>query len=101
MTDGHVAGSASLVADVKRPLMSVAKVVAAGNRVHTRQQGYRRVMSFLCGKAGSVFVIDLCVRKDATSWTPGLQPAGLRSGVCVTDEGQTMRAVRSAKWWRS
>ena len=33
MTDGHVAGSAWLVADVKRPLMSVAKMVAAGNRV--------------------------------------------------------------------
>ena len=34
MTDGHVAGSTWQVADVKRPLMSVAKMVAAGNRVH-------------------------------------------------------------------
>ena len=25
-------------------------------------------------KAGSVFVIDLWVRKDATSWRPGLHP---------------------------
>ena len=34
MTDGHVAGSAWQVVDGKRPLMSVAKMVAAGNRVH-------------------------------------------------------------------
>ena len=34
MTDGHVAGSTWQVADVKRPFMSVAKKVAAGNRVH-------------------------------------------------------------------
>ena len=35
MRDGHVAGTTWQVADVKRPLMSVAKMVAAGNRVFT------------------------------------------------------------------
>ena len=34
MRDGHVAGTTWQVADVKRPLMSVAKMVAAGYRVH-------------------------------------------------------------------
>ena len=34
ITDGHVAGRSWQVADVKRPLMSVAKMVASGNRVH-------------------------------------------------------------------
>ena len=34
MTDGHVAGSTWQVADVNRPLMSAAKMVAAESRVH-------------------------------------------------------------------
>ena len=61
MTDGHVAGSTWQVADVMRRLMSVAKMVAAGNRVHLDSKD-PRVM-----KAGHVFVVDLWARKDATS----------------------------------
>ena len=47
MTDGHVAGSTWRVANVKRPLMSVAKMVEEGNRVHL---DVRLELSFLCGK---------------------------------------------------
>ena len=34
MMDGRKAGSTWQVADVKRPLMTVAKMVPAGHRVH-------------------------------------------------------------------
>ena len=43
MRDGHVAGTTWQVADVKRPLMSVAKMVAAGNRVHLDSKNPRIV----------------------------------------------------------
>ena len=43
MTDGHVPGSTWQVADVKRPLMSVAKMVAAENRVHLDSKDPRTV----------------------------------------------------------
>ena len=75
MRDGHVAGTTWQVADVKRPLMSVAKMVAAGNRVHLGSKDPRigrpkgDVISLR--KAGNVFVIHLWVRKDATSREPG------------------------------
>ena len=69
MRDGHVAGTTWQVADVKRPLMSVAKMVAAGNRVHLDSKDPRIVRPK--GEAGNVFVVDLWVRKDATSRRPG------------------------------
>ena len=75
MTDGHVAGSTWQVADVKRPLMSVAKMVATGNRVHFDCKDPMSVRPkgdvILLRKARNVFVIDLWVRKDATSRKPG------------------------------
>ena len=43
MKDGHVAGTIWQVADVKRPLMSVAKMVAAVNRVHVDSKDPRTV----------------------------------------------------------
>ena len=73
MTDGHVAGSTWQVADAKRPLMT--KMVAAGNCVHLDSKDPRIVRPkshvILLRKAGNVFVIDLWVRKDATSRQPG------------------------------
>ena len=73
MRDGQVAGRQ--VADVKRPLMSVAKMVAAGNRVHLDSKDPRIVRPkgdvIPLRKAGKVFVVDLFVRKDATSRRPG------------------------------
>ena len=67
----HVAGSTWQVADVKRPLMSVAKMVAAGNRVHLDSKDPRIVRPkgdvIPLRKAGNVFVIEFWVRKDATS----------------------------------
>ena len=75
MTDGHVKGSTWQVADVKRPLMSVAKMVPAGSRVHLDSKDPRTVRPkgdvIPLRKAGNVFVIDLWVRKDATSRKPG------------------------------
>ena len=74
MTDGHVEGSTWLVADEKRLLMSVAKMVAAGNRVHLDSKDPRIVRPkgdvIPLRKAGNVFVIDLLVRKDATRRKP-------------------------------
>ena len=71
MTDGLMAGSTWQVADVKRPLMSVAKMVAARNRVHLDSKDPRIVRPkgdlIPLRKDGNVFVIDLWVRKDATS----------------------------------
>ena len=75
MRGGHVAGTTWQVADVKRPLMSVAKMVAAGNRVHLDSKDPRIVRPkgdvIPLRKAGNVFVVDLWVRKDATSRRPG------------------------------
>ena len=75
MRDGHVAGTTWQVADVKRPLMSVAKIVAAGNRVHLDSKDPRIVRPkgdvIPLRKAGNVFVVDFWVRKDATSRRPG------------------------------
>ena len=73
-TDGHVAGSTWHVADVKRPLMSVAKMVAAGDRVNLDRKDPRTVRPkgdvIPLRKDGNAFVIDLWVRKDATSRRP-------------------------------
>ena len=74
MTDGHVAGSTWQVADVK----SVAKMVAAGNRVHLDSKGPGIVR-----------------QKRHNQQEAGFSPAGLSPGVCVADEGQTMEPVRS------
>ena len=75
MRDGHVAGTTWQVADVKRPLMSVATMVAAGNRVHLDSKDPRIVRHkgdvIPLRKAGNVFVVDLWVRKDATGRRPG------------------------------
>ena len=72
MRDGHVAGTTWQVSDVKRPLMSVAKMVTAGNRVHLDGKDPRTVRDVIpLRKAGTVFVVDLWVRKDATSRRPG------------------------------
>ena len=71
MTDGHVAGSTWQVADVKRPVMSMAKMVAARNRVQLDSKDPRIVRSkgdvIPLLKDGNVFVIDLWVIKNATS----------------------------------
>ena len=59
----------------KRPLMSVAKMVAAGNRVHLDSKDPRIARPkgdvIPLRKAGNVYVVDLWVRKDATSRRPG------------------------------
>ena len=69
------------------------KHMAAGNRVHIDSKDPRIVRPkghvILLRKAGNVFV------KDATGRRPGFSPAGLSPEVCVTDEGQTIRPVRS------
>ena len=78
MTDGHVAGSTWQVADVQRPLMTVAKMVAAGNRVHFDSKDPRVVS-----------------QKRRNQQEARFSLAGLSPGVCVTDEGQTIRPVRS------
>ena len=56
--------------------MSVAKLVAAGNRVHLDSRDPRIVRQkgdvTPLRKAGNVFVIDLWVRKDTTSRRRGL-----------------------------
>ena len=71
MTDGHVAGSTWQVADGKRPLISVAKMVVAGNLLHLDSKDPRIVRPkgdvILLRKAGNVLIIDLFVRQDATS----------------------------------
>ena len=70
MSDGHVARSTWQVTAV-RPLTSVAQMVAAGNRVHLDSKdpriARRKGDVIPLRQAGNVFVIDLCVRKDATS----------------------------------
>ena len=82
-----------------RPLMSVVKMVAAGNRVHLDSKDPRVVRQqgdvLLLRKAGNVFVVDLWVRKDRDQQVAGFSPAGLSPEVCITDEGQTIRLVRS------
>ena len=99
MRDEHVAGTTWQVADVKRPLTSVAKMVAAGNRVHLDSKDPRIVRPkgdvIPLRKAGNVFVVDLWVRKDATSRRPGFHRAGLSPEVCPTDDGPTIRPVRN------
>ena len=59
------------MADVKRPLLSVAKMVAAGNRVHLDSKDPRIVRPkgdvIPLRKTGNVFVVGLWVRKDDTS----------------------------------
>ena len=40
---------------------------SCASRQHGSQESQTDVMSFFCRKAGNVFVIDLWVRKDATS----------------------------------
>ena len=71
MTDGHVAGSTLQVADVKRPVMSMAKMVAARNREQLDSKDPKIVRPkgdvIPLRKDGNVFVINLWVRKDATS----------------------------------
>ena len=68
MRDGHVAGTTWQV------VMSVAQMVAAGNRVHLDSKDPRIVIPkggvIPLRKAGNVFVVDLWVRKDATSRRP-------------------------------
>ena len=95
--DGHVAGTTWQVADVKRPLMSVAKMVAAVNRVHLDSKDSRIVRPkgdvIPLRKAGNVFVVDLWVRKDATGRRPGFHRQACPE-VCTTDDGQTIRPVR-------
>ena len=69
---------------VKRLFMSVAKMVAAGNRMHLDSKGPRIVRPkgdvIPLRKAGNVFVINLWVRSPE---------------VYVADDGQTIRPVRS------
>ena len=65
MRGGHVTGTT----------WQVAKMVAAGNRVHLDSKDPRIVRPkgdvIPLRKAGNVFVVDLWVRKDATSRRPG------------------------------
>ena len=95
MRDGHVAGTTWQVADAKRPLMSVAKMVAAGNRVHLDskdprivrpkgdviplRKGRERVRRRSLGQ-------ERCNQQEA-----GFSPAGLSPDVCPTDDGHTIR----------
>ena len=99
MSDGHVAGSTWQVADVKRHLMSVAKMVAARNLPHIDSNDPRVVRPkgdvILLRKAANVCVIDLWVKKDATSRRRGLHRQAPSPEGCVTDEGQTIFRVRS------
>ena len=81
MRDGHVARTTWQVADVKRPLMSVAKMVAAGNRVHLDSKDPRIVRPkgdvIPLRKAGNVFVVDLLGQKRCNQQEAGFSPAGL------------------------
>ena len=99
MRDGHVAGTTWQVADVKRPLMSVAKMVAAGNRVHLDSKDPRIVRPkgdvIPLRKAGNVFVVDLWVRKRCNRQKTGFSPAGLSPEVCPTDDGLTIKPMRN------
>ena len=94
---------------MKRPFTSVAKMVAAGSRVHLDSKdpriGRPKSDVILLRKAGNVFVIDLWVRKKRNQQEAGFSPAGLSPRVCETDEGQTIRPVSGegfarggAKW---
>ena len=98
MTDGHVAGSTWHVADVKRPLLSVAKMVAAGSRVHLDSMDPKIVRPkgdvIPMWKAGHVFVICIWVRKKRDQQEAGFSATGLSPEVRVTDERQTIRPVR-------
>ena len=71
MHDGMCAKSTWQVADVKRPLMSVGKMIAAGNQVHLDAKNPRVVRPkggvVPLRKAGNVFLIDLWVKADAQS----------------------------------
>ena len=98
MTDGHVTRSTWQVADVKRLLMAVTKM--AENRVHLDSKDPRivrpRVMSFHCG------MLETCSsgqslgqKRRNQQEDAGFSPAGLSPRVCVTDEGQSIRPVRS------
>ena len=98
MRDGHVAGTTWQVADVKKQFMSVAKIVAAGNRVHLDSKDARIVTPkedvIPLRKAGNVRRRSLgqerCNRQEA-----GFSPAGLSPEVCPTDFGKTVRPVRN------
>ena len=95
MTDLYVAGSTWQVADVKRPL------IVSGRNGRSKESCSKdpRIVRpkgdvILLRKAGNVFVIDLWVRKDAHQQEARFSPAVLSPGLCVTDEGQTIRPVR-------
>ena len=89
MADGARGGKHVAKADVKRPLMSVAKMVAAGNRVHLDSKDPRIVRPngdvIPRRKAGNVFV-DLWVRKDATCRRPGFY-----GQACVQNSASQMK----------
>ena len=64
---GRTAKSTWQVADVKRPLMSMAKMIAAGNCVHLDESDHRVVKPsgdvIPLRNAGYVFVMDLWVKR--------------------------------------
>ena len=73
MSDGKTGKSTWQVADVKRPLMSVAKMVAAGNQVHLDSKNPRVVRPrgdvIPLRKVGNVFVLDLWVNSGKSGFT--------------------------------
>ena len=66
MADGKKGNSTWQVADVKRPLMSVAKMISAGNQVHLDGSNPRVVRPkgdvIPLRKTGNVFLMDLWVK---------------------------------------
>ena len=75
MAGGRTAKSKWQVADVKRPLMSMAKMIAAGNCVQLDESDHRVVKPsgdiIPLRNAGYVFVMDLWVKRDAIGNKPG------------------------------
>ena len=83
----------------EEPLMSVAKMVAAENRVHldSKELGIVRPKGdvFPLRKVGNVFVIHLWVRTEANSRRLGFTSRLVSRSLRHRCEGQTIRPVRS------
>ena len=67
MSYGRKAHSTWQAADVKRPLMSVAKMITPGNFVHLDMIPESSVIPLR--EAGNVFFTDLWVKRDASGNT--------------------------------
>ena len=73
LADGTVLNSTWQVAGVKRPLMSVGKMLEAGNKVHLDSSSPRVVLAngrtVALRRVGNVFLIDLWVREPGLGFT--------------------------------